>query len=122
MIRIINKEFFENHSHESEIIKKISKKDFYAMLREKGFDPKTLLCIKKFNYNTTTKFNKALRKTYKAMRMNMFDMILMLDEDFVNMDTLIKILDGRNKQIIRNECIKTFYIDDSDTILFDILS
>lgn len=122
MIRIINKEFFENQSHESEIIKKISKKDFYTTLREKGFDPASLLCIKKFTFSITVKFNRALRKTHKAMNMNMFDMILLLDEDFMSMDMLVNILDGRNKQIIRNECIKTFHINDNDTILFEILS
>lgn len=122
MMRVINKEFFENHSYESEIIKKISKKDFYKALRENGFDPASLLCIKKFTFSAMVKFNKALRKTHRTIPMNMFDMILLLDEDFMSMDTLINILDGRNKQIIRNECKKTFYIDDSDTILFDILS
>ena len=122
MLRIINKEFFQNQSYEGEIIKKITKKDFYDTLRNTGFEPESLLCIKKFTFNITAKLNKALRKTHKSMRMNMFDMILLLDEDFISMSTLIGILDGRNKQIIRNECIKTFHIDDSDTILFDILS
>jgi len=122
MVRIINKEFFQNQSYESEIIKKISKKDFYNELRKKGFDPETLLSIKKFTFIVTEKFNRTLRKVHKSMNMNMFDMILLLDEDLINMDTLINILDDRNKQIIRNECIKTFHINDSDTILFDILA
>jgi hypothetical protein len=121
-VRIINKEFFQNQSYESEIIKKISKKDFYDTLRKKGFNPEILLSIKKFTFSITEKFNKSLRKTHKLMNMNMFDMILILDEDLINMDTLINVLDDRNKQIIRNECIKTFHIDDSDTILFDILA
>lgn len=122
MSQIINKEFFQNQSYEGDIIKNISKKDFYDTLRKKGFEPESLLCIKKFTFAITAKLNKALRKAHKSMRMNMFDMILLLDEDFVSMDTLIGILDGRNKQIIRNECMKTFHIDDNDTILFDALS
>lgn len=122
MMRVINKEFFQNQSYEAEIIKKISKKDFHDALRKTGFAPESLLGIKKFSFVITAKLNKALRKAHKLISMNMFDMIILLDEDFVNMDTLIGVLDDRNKQIIRNECIKTFHINDSDTILFDILS
>ena len=92
------------------------------MLKLKGFNPESLLFVKKFTFDAAKKLNRCLRKTHRALSMNMFDMILFLDEDYMNMDTVINVLDEKNKQIIRNECIKQYYIDDSDTILFDALS
>lgn len=121
-IPIINKEFLQNRSYESEIVKNITKKNFYGVLKQKGFDPENLLFIKKFTFDAAKKLNRCLRKTHRVMKIHMFDMILFLDEDYMNMDTLMNILDEKNKQIIRNECITHYHIDDSDTILFDVLS
>jgi hypothetical protein len=119
---IVNKEFLQSRSYESEIIKNITKKNFYTTLKVKGFDPENLLFIKKFTFDAAKKLNKCLRKTHRVMKIHMFDMIIFLDEDYMNMDTLINILDEKNKQTIRNECAKHFNITDGDTILFDVLT
>ncbi len=122
MIPRFNKEYLQSRSYESEIIRSITKKNFLAALKEKGFNPENLLHMRKFSIKLIKKFNSSLRRVLKVMNIKMYEMILLLDEEYSTVDSLISILDEKNKQIIRNECIQEFHVNDDDCILFDILS
>ena len=121
MTKIINKEFLQSRSYESEIVKEMNKKNFYSILKKKGFDPESFLFIKKFTTKLRRQFNSGLRRSYKKANIPMHEAILLIEEDYSQMNNIMRLLDERNKQIIREECIEKFKIHDDDTILFEIL-
>jgi hypothetical protein len=122
MTRLIDKEFLQSRSYENEILKNITKKKVFAELIKNGFDPTSLLFIKKVNYKMARRFNRALQKTCLGIPMLMHEIILLLEEEFTTMNFLLMALNDRNKQIIKNECKSKYNINDDDCILFEILS
>lgn len=122
MYHLVNKEFLQGRSYEADIIKKLNKKKFYSIIKKKGFDPENFLYVKKFTFKLTRQFNASLRRSYRTAHLLMYEAILFIEEDYTTMDTIVNLLDEKNKQIVRNECSKKFHINDDDSILFEILS
>lgn len=121
-MNIINKEFFQNRSYESDIIKNISKRKIYASMIDNGFTPENLLCIKKLSLQAIQDFNSCLRRTSSVIGSKMYDIVLFLNEDYGEINQIFDMLDEKNKQIIRMEMKKDFNIKEDECILFDILS
>lgn len=122
ILKVVNEEFLQNRSYENEILKNISKKRVFAALKQNGFNPEELLHVKKTNSKLSRKFNTALRKTSLYTKINMHEIILLLEEDHTTLNFLMASLNDRNKDIIRNECKIKYNINDDDCILFEILS
>lgn len=121
-MNIINKEYFQNRSYEGDIIKNIGKRTVYTTLRKNNFDPESLLYLKKFTCKKIRLFNSALRKTSMELNIKVHEIIIFLDEDFGNIDSMMDIFDEKNKDIMRSEMSKAYNISDEDCILFRILS
>jgi hypothetical protein len=108
--------------HSDKIIDDINKKKFYNMITNVyGFDISKTLYIKKLPSETIDYFNKSLRQAKNTLNLNIYEMLLFIDEDFDSLNVLLTVIDNRNKQIIKDELAEEYGIDYSNTVLPEII-
>jgi len=122
MIKLVNKEYIKGQSYEAEIIQGINRKNIFALMTKNGFNPENLLYIKKFSTKMIRKFNACLRKVNKKSEIKIYEILLLLDNEYSTIDIMVSMLDENNRQIVRNECTIAYNINDNDCTLFDFLS
>jgi hypothetical protein len=108
--------------HDTRIIDDINKKKFYDLITNVyGFDINQMMYIKKLSPNKINYFNKSLRQAKNTLNLDIYEMLLFIDEDFDGLNVLLSIIDRRNKQIIKDELAEEYGIDYTNVILPEII-
>lgn len=108
--------FSSDLADEVHIDKKQFKDVLYKKLAELGFDfsdideieklPKSLIPVVNGDQEALCKFNAALSKLHKEREINMLDAIVCIDHDFLDEQTIKKILDELNYYVLKTELLK----------------
>lgn len=119
-IPVLNEKYFERQQNEG--INKISKERVFAAFRSQKFDLEFLLVPRRMTWKKTRVFNRTIRKIKNILCMNLYEILVYLEEDYLTFSYLLYLLDERSKAIIMKEMEIDFHINYCDTILSEILS
>jgi len=108
--------------HDNNIIDNINKKKFYdLMTRVYNFDINQIMYVRKLPIQIIEYFNKSIRQAKDTLNLNIYEMILFMDEDFDGLNVILSIVDNRNRQTIKDELAKDYGVDYSNIILPEIV-
>jgi len=121
-IELINVDNVISRSQESKNINLLNKKKFYQFMSRYGFKVTVMMYIRKFTKDEAEKFNELLRKAKDKIKINMFEMVLFLEDDFTTIGLILSSLDERNKDIIKEEMAHEFNLDyGNDTTISELV-
>ena len=119
-MEIINEDYLMKKSYESEMIRNVIKDNFLSVLMELNFDVNLLLIPRKMKWQKIDEFNNCLRQIKEIIQINIYEMLLFLEDDYITVEFAINLLDERNKSIIREEMIQDYHIDHGGNRLSDV--
>lgn len=90
-------------SFEDDIHKKISKDRFFAILKDSKIELSAIYGIFKIEHETLKNFNYVIKKIKETITINIYEMVLFLDEGGYKQRKTLSILDKINKNILRTE-------------------
>lgn len=100
---IVSRDNLIGRSYEDSIIRNMSRKVLYREMNSDGFNPKILLSDKKITKDQIVILNESLRNIKEKHKINISLSILIIDEDYMNINNVVNLMDERNKQIIYDE-------------------
>jgi hypothetical protein len=99
----ISLDYLINSSSEDDYLNMIDRKSFYKKLRKYQFDYVTFFKNKNATSIDKEKFNSILKKLKKNRGINIVESLLYFEADFIDMTTLISLLDDDIKFLIKEE-------------------
>jgi hypothetical protein len=99
-----------------DIINDIIFKDLFKIMFENGFDLRMLCNQKKLDRDLINIFNENLRLANKKIKVDIFEFIIYISENFSSINTIVNMLDENNKQKVKREMSKKFNITIDDSL------
>lgn len=113
-----------NKTNESELVKGIMESEFFVWMNDNGYDynsMKELFEARKISATEQSEFNDTLRRAKEEINVNIMDMIICFEENFVKFKKILDIIDSDTKYELKKELSKKHYIKLEETNLNQIL-
>jgi hypothetical protein len=118
----IRLEYLINSSSENEYVFQIDRKSFYEDVRKYDFDLIKFFKLKVVTDSDRERFNILLRKLKENNRINIFESIIFIEQDFSDIKGLAELLDEEIKQVLKEELSKSYHIKLPKNKLLNFLS
>lgn len=120
----VNRDEFFDGNEENDIINKILKYDFLLWFKKNGFDEKYLRKIfqeKRLSSSEQNNFNSNLRKAKQELGINIYEIILYLENNIYKLKKILSILDEETMYILKKELSSKYKIKLDLNVLYKIL-
>jgi hypothetical protein len=102
--------YLVNSSSENEFVYQIDRKSFYENVRKYAFDLNKFFQQEIVSDLNKEKFNVLLRKLKENERINIFESLIFIEADYLDMRLLTNLLDEEVKQLLKEELSRNHHI------------